>query len=171
MSYPQQPGNQPDPQWSPPPTDQPGYGAAQPPFAGPVSDPYAPPAYPAGPGYQPAPAYPADPYAAQAQYQPYGYPTPPRQGNGLAIASLVLGILGILGLCGYGLGGYVGVVGAILGHVSRRQSRERGEAPDQMALAGVILGWIATGVAVLATIAIVVAIVWLNRSGDAATQY
>jgi Domain of unknown function (DUF4190) len=91
-----------------------------------------------------APAYPP----------PYGYvafpPKPPT--NGLAIASLVVSCVGVLGLCPYGLGGWIGTIGAILGHVSRRQIRERGDGGDGMALAGVIVGWITTGLFVLAGI-------------------
>ncbi|SDY05184.1 protein of unknown function [Micromonospora pattaloongensis] len=123
----------------PPPVGQPGHGQFPP--AG-----YAPP----------APGYP-----------PYGYPVmaaPPS--NGLSIASLVVSIVGIVGLCGYGLGGYLGIAGAVLGHVSRRQIRTRAqlgqpESGDGMALAGIIMGWIATVVAVLATAALVIFFVWL----------
>lgn len=106
---------------------------------GPWSDPNAAPQYP----YSGAPAYP-----------PYGYvgtsPTP--SNNGLAIAALVVSCVGVLGLCAYGLGGWIGAIGAILGHVSRRQIRERGDAGAGMALAGIIVGWIATGLFVLAGI-------------------
>ncbi|MEV1287148.1 DUF4190 domain-containing protein [Micromonospora sp. NPDC049679] len=129
---------------------QPGYGA---PFSGPEG-------YPA-----PAPGYP-----------PYGYPVmaaPPT--NGLSIASMVVSIIAVMGLCGYGIGGYIGIVGAILGHVSRRQIRSREqvgqpEAGAGMALAGIIMGWIATVIAVLATVAIVVFAVWLSNQ-DPSTSY
>ena len=149
MTYPPQSGGWPDP-WSPqappaqpdPPT---GPGAPQPGESGPTpTEPYG---YP--PGY---PAY---------GYPGYGYPVaaaPPN--NGLAIASMIVSIVGFAGLCAYGQGGWLGAVGAILGHVARRRIRERGEGGDGMALAGIIVGWIATGLAVLATIAIVIFIVW-----------
>ncbi|GAB2946707.1 hypothetical protein GCM10027280_39370 [Micromonospora polyrhachis] len=95
-------------------------------------------------------------------YPGYGYPmiaaAPPT--NGMSIAALVVSIVGILGLCGYGLGGYIGIIGAILGHVSRRQIREKGESGDGMALAGIIVGWIATAIALIATLAIIGFIVW-----------
>jgi hypothetical protein len=39
-------------------------------------------------------------------------------------------------------------VGAILGHVARKQIRERGQQGDGMALAGIIVGWILTGLMV-----------------------
>ncbi|RLP94845.1 DUF4190 domain-containing protein [Micromonospora sp. CV4] len=124
---------------------------AQPTNPYPATDPYAstmPPAQ-AGPyGYPPV------------GYPGYGYPPAPKQ-NGLAIAAMVVAIIGALGLCGYGLGGYIGAVGAILGHVSRKQIRERGEGGEGFATAGIIVGWIATALAVLATIAIVIFFVWL----------
>lgn len=140
MSYPQQPGNWHDPSWQP---QQPeGYpGLAQPVSAEPV-----------GKGAYPPPVYPA-----------YGPPVAVPPTNGMAIASMVVSIVGILGLCGYGLGGYIGIVGAILGHVSRKQIRERGENGDGMALAGIVMGWLATAIAVLATIALVVFFVWLAK--------
>jgi hypothetical protein len=83
-----------------------------------------------------------------AAYPNYGYQTPilvaaaPRT-NPLAIASLVCALTG-LALCGV-----PSVVGAILGHVARRQIRERGEAGDGLALAGIICGWIIFGLMLL----------------------
>jgi hypothetical protein len=105
-----------------------------------------------------APAYPA----------PYGYvavqPKPPT--NGLAIAALVVSCVGVLGLCAYGLGGWIGAIGAILGHVSRGQIRERGDSGGGMALAGVIAGWIATGLFVLAGIGWGIAIWYIANHPD-----
>jgi hypothetical protein len=164
-----QPG-QPNP-WSDP-------TAVDPYPAQPVS-PYAPQAHPAQP--YPAQPYPAQPYPAQpgpytpasgyevppaAQpyptgYPGYGYPVVPAEPtNGLAIAALVVSIIGGVGLCFYGLGGYLGIVGAILGHVAGKQIRERGGQGAGMAKAGVIVGWIATAIAVVATAVIIGFIVW-----------
>ena len=143
MSY-QQPGNWSDPSW--PSQQAPGYDPKSP--YDPVS------------GY-PATGYPPAGYPAGTPVPGYGYPVvaaPPT--NGLAIAAMVVSILGALGLCGYGLGGYLGVVGAIMGHVARRQIRERGENGDGMALAGVIVGWIAFAIAIIATVLIVIFVVW-----------
>jgi hypothetical protein len=36
----------------------------------------------------------------------------------------------------------------VLGHVARKQIRERGQQGDGMALAGIIVGWILTGLMV-----------------------
>jgi hypothetical protein len=115
---------------------------------------YPPAGYPAGsyppPGYPPA--YPA-PYG-------YGYPmliTGPRN-NSLATASMVVSIVGCVLLLCDGIGGIAGLVGAILGHVARRQIKQRGEAGDGMALAGIIIGWIAAGITLIGVIVVAVVI-------------
>jgi hypothetical protein len=66
---------------------------------------------------------------------PYAYP-PARPTNGLAIGSLVTSIAAFF-VCGS-----IGIVGAIMGHMARRQLRERNEDGDGLALAGIIVGWI-----------------------------
>lgn len=95
----------------------------------------------------------------------YGYP-PPVRSNGTAVASMVVSIvaaasllctvcvsfLALLSLAG-------GVTGAILGHVGRRQTRERGERGAGMALAGIIVGWIAAGLGLLA---VVLSLLWIG---------
>jgi hypothetical protein len=78
--------------------------------------------------------------------QPYGYPyAPPRRTNGLAIASMVLGIVWL-----YWVGS---VLALVFGYIARRQIRERGENGGGMATAGIVLGWIWIGLLVLAAIA------------------
>jgi hypothetical protein len=62
---------------------------------------------------------------------------------------MVISITAAALLVCYGVGGLIGAVGAILGHVSRRQIRERQESGSGMALAGIITGWIATGLGLL----------------------
>lgn len=116
-----------------------------------------PPTYPAGTGY-PAPGYPS----------PYGYQVA-RPTNGVAIASLVVSILAVAGLACYGLGGYLGLVGAVLGHVSRRQIRQQGGDGDGMALAGVIMGWLAAAIALLVTVGIVAVVIGLIQASEAPT--
>jgi hypothetical protein len=114
------------------------------------SDPTKQPEQPWGastPAYPPPPPVSAAPDTGYTYYQqppnpyqpsPYGpayaavQPT-----NGLAIASMIVAILGF------------GPVGAIMGHVARRQIRERGEQGDGFALAGIIVGWVTTGIWVL----------------------
>jgi hypothetical protein len=140
---------------SPPPqpgTPPPQPGAPTPPSLAP------PPAIPAQPLY-PGASYgtpPGHPHSHGYAYQSYPYQPQPRT-NGLAIASMVLSIVGgVVLFCVYFLGGIPGLLGAILGHVARRQVRERGEAGDGMALAGIIIGWIVTGFALLMLILFVV---------------
>ena len=127
-------------------------------YGPPPPDP-AHPAFPPVQGYRPPPPY-TDPYSA-AYGSPYGYGQfPPRMPNdGMAIASLVVSCVAVVGLCGYGVGGLIGIVGAILGHVSRRRIKQTGAGGDGMALAGIITGWVAAGIAVLAIAAIIVLIV------------
>ena len=127
MSYPQQPGGgwQQDSSWPADPYSQPASG-----------QPVSPSGY-GEYGYQ-------QPYSAQpASYPAYGYgtpavvmPAPAQSTNGMAIASLVCSLAG-LATCGV-----TAIVGAILGHVARRQIRERGDGGDGLALAGIISGWI-----------------------------
>jgi hypothetical protein len=93
---------------------------------------------------------------------PYGYVVAPpsRPTNGMAIAAMVVSIVGAIGLCAYGLGGFIGAIGAILGHVSRRQIRRTGHGGDGMALAGIIVGWIATALFIIAVAVIAGLIIW-----------
>jgi hypothetical protein len=142
MTYPpQQPGNWQEPTW--PSADQ----QPEQPYAAPYGGAAVPPGYAAPPAYpgsgQPAyPAYgqPAYPGADQPGYPGYGYGAPApvvRPTNTMAIVALVLSLVGLP--CGL-----TAPVGAIIGHVARRQIRERGESGDGMALAGIIVGWIVT---------------------------
>jgi hypothetical protein len=155
----------------------------EPAAATPAYDPAATPApYDAAAYYpQPAPYGQVGPYVQPGGYgqpaaYPYGYPPPyyPPSGptNGLAIASMVISIVGALGLCFYGLGGYLGILGAILGHVATRQIRQQGGQGGAMAKAGIIVGWISTGIAVLATIGIVAFVIWAaNQPSTAYPTY
>ncbi|MCZ2857882.1 DUF4190 domain-containing protein [Blastococcus sp. VKM Ac-2987] len=130
-----------------PPPAAPGAGAV-PPGAG-----YAPPGY-AQP-YGPPPGYGAPPgYGI-----PPGYGTPPghpaqwgRPTSGLAIAALVMAFVFPpvgLGLC----------------ISARRQIRRTGEEGDGMALAGVIVGGIGTGIYVLVLLVWIIAFAALTSTG------
>jgi uncharacterized protein DUF4190 len=177
MTHPGQPG-QPGQPSQPSQPGQPGQPGQPSPWSDPTTvDPYAPYAAPAVSPYAPQPAaQPVQPYAPMPGYelpaaQPYptaypayGYPVAVAEPtNGLAIAALVVSIIGGVGLCFYGLGGYLGIVGAVLGHVATRQIRERGGQGAGMAKAGVIVGWIATAIAVLATAAIIIFVWWASN--------
>jgi hypothetical protein len=123
----QPPGQPPSPPGGyPPPQPPQGYPPAYPPQQAPQPYGYAPPGYP-----------PAG----------YGPPQPPPPNNGYAVASLICSIVGVLFI--------LPVIGPILGvvfgniakkQISQSQGREGGE---NLAQAGVILGWIGIGLNVL----------------------
>ena len=136
---------------APPPTSDPWAGLPPPP---PPSDPWStqPPAYgglpapPPGPppGYG-QPGY-GQPGYGQGGYNPGGYqqPWPPTyqaapQTNGMAIASMVLGILWL-----YWIGS---VLALVFGYIAKRQIDEsQGTQTGRgMAIAGIVLGWIGIG--------------------------
>jgi hypothetical protein len=148
---------------------QPASGApeANPAPTSPPAAPYGDPQYP-GPQY-PGPQYPGqqypaaqygaqpphygapNPYAPQPQWGqqpnqwgPYGYP-PSRTTNGMAIASLVLGIVWI-----YWIGS---VLALIFGYIAKSQIKQRHENGGGLATAGIVLGWI--GVTIFVTLVIV----------------
>src|SRR5215468_2355187 len=109
----------------------------------PQADPYAqqyPPAQPygqptSGQPYSPGPAYPASPaggYQQGGYQQPYAAYQQPKGTNTMAILALVLAFV-------------FSPLGIIFGHIGRKQIRERGEQGDGLALAGMIIGYVATG--------------------------
>jgi hypothetical protein len=132
----------PDDRGDQPPTPPP------PPPAGPPPASSPPPA--ATP--PPAPTPPTAPPAYGQQPGGYGYQSTPRT-NGLAIASLVLGIAQIF-LCIIG-----GILALVFGYISRRQIDESGgtQGGRGMAIAGIILGWIGIGLGIAYIVVIVIA--------------
>jgi hypothetical protein len=171
MTYPQQPGNWSDPSWPAQQPQQQPYTEQQP-YA--EQQPYVDPTSGAA-GYYGAPASPAGYPASPAAYPAYGYGGPVAPAgpgtNGMAIASLVVSLVALAGLICYGVGGFIGVVGAILGHVAKRQIRERGESGGGMATAGVVMGWIATGLAVLILGAIIAFVVYAANHANDTSPY
>jgi Domain of unknown function (DUF4190) len=154
MTSPEQPGNWSDPTVPTPPS---GSGTPETPSvpSSPPSVPSSPPSVPSPPPAVPLPPPPAalppasvgptaqfPSYEAPPPYPPqsgqpyggyaYGPVVPPT--NGLAIASMIMAILGF------------GPIAAIMGHIARTQIRERGEQGDGFALAGIIVGWVTTGI-------------------------
>lgn len=123
-----------------PPYDQPQQGPVP---GSPPPPPQQP--YPAQQTYPPPP-YPQQGYYPQG-YPPPGYPPPgyypmvQRTTNGLAVASLVLGIIWL-----YWVGS---ILALIFGYVARKQIRERNQSGEGLATAGIVLGWIGVGTLVL----------------------
>ena len=117
-----------------------------PPDDGGTRPPTPPPAPPAGPPPAP-PAYGQQPGG-------YGYQSTPKT-NGLAIASLVLGIAQIF-LCIIG-----GILALVFGYISRRQIDESGgtQGGRGMAIAGIILGWIGIGLGIAYIVVIIIAVI------------
>jgi hypothetical protein len=110
-----------------PPQAVPG-GAAAPPA------PYGPPPS----GYGPPPGAYGPPPGAAYGYSPYA---PTQSTNGLAIASMVLGILWI-----YWIGSILAI---IFGFIAMSQIKERNQGGRGMATAGLVLGFIGIGTLVL----------------------
>jgi hypothetical protein len=124
--------------------------------SGPTSG-VAPGSTPPHPGYPP-PQPGQQPYPPPYGYPGYGYGYPyaaPRSTNGLAVASLITSVVGLATFLCYGIGIAAGVVGAILGHVARRQIRSTGQDGAGLALAGIIVGWIAAAIGVLGVLLLV----------------
>jgi|WetSurMetagenome_2_1015567.scaffolds.fasta_scaffold117648_2 hypothetical protein len=82
------------------------------------------------------------------QYQPQypNYPPKPAETNTLAIISLIAGILGF-NLCA-GIGSLIAI---ITGHIAKRQIRssQGTQTGDGLATAGLVLGYIEIGIAVV----------------------
>jgi hypothetical protein len=112
----------------------PGY---PPPYQGPYQAPYQPPSQGPYPGPYQAPYQ--GPY--QPPYPGYYSPVPVGQRtNGMAIASLVLGIVWLW---------WIGsILALVFGYIALGQIKQRHESGRGMAIAGVVLGWvgIVTGV-------------------------
>jgi hypothetical protein len=101
------------------------------------------------------------PPAIQSPIQPMlGYQTPTATpSNGMAIASMVLGIIAIPTTCTWGLGIIVGILAIVFGFIARSQLRrnETNTASGRgMALAGIICGFVPIAVVIIALLCILV---------------
>ncbi len=122
---------EPLPEWRQYPAEPPVGGApylAQPPATG---APYVPQPPAAGVPYLAQPPHPP-------QYQPYAPHAYRRPTNGMAIASMVLGIVWV-----YWIGS---ILALIFGHVALNEIRRTGQGGEGMAITGIVLGWIGVGV-------------------------
>jgi hypothetical protein len=167
-----QPSNQPSYQPSNPQSYQPSNPQSYQP-----SNPQGPAAGLQEPGSYPQAAFPntafQQPGYPQSGYQQPGYPQPLGQGvpvppgtgysrpptNSLAVAALVCGIVQFFGLW------LLGTIPAIVvGHMARKQVRQRNEQGAGMALAGLILGYVGLALTVIFVIIIIIVAVHSNSS-------
>ncbi|MBO0868027.1 MAG: DUF4190 domain-containing protein [Micromonosporaceae bacterium] len=123
----------------------------------PQADPYAqqyPPAQPYGQPTSGQPYSPGQPYSGaeypgspapsgydqggyqQGYQQPYATYQPPKGTNTMAILALVFAFV-------------FSPLGIVFGHMGRKQIRQSGEQGDGLALAGMIIGYVATGLYVV----------------------
>ncbi|MEV6040134.1 DUF4190 domain-containing protein [Nonomuraea sp. NPDC052116] len=144
-----------------PPTGGGGYGQQPPSQGGYGQGGYGeqPPSYPQEPlgyGQQPPsaggygqqpPSYGQQAYGQQGYgQQGYGYGAPPQQPrstNGMAVASLVLGIIGLI-FCGV-----TSIPGVILGHIALNRIKKTGEEGSGMAVGGLVTSYITVVIWVL----------------------
>lgn len=113
-----------------------------------------------GPGPVLAPAHASTSPTATPPPPPSPAPVPPSPStNGLAIASLVLGILWL-----YWVGS---ILALVFGYIARRQIDDSGgrQGGRGIAIAGIVLGWIGIGVVGLGVLAIV-AITFLGEEAS-----
>ncbi|MEU5880963.1 DUF4190 domain-containing protein [Spirillospora sp. NPDC047279] len=97
-----------------------------------------------------------DPYAqqyppAQVQHHYYGAAPVAVRTNGMATASMILGIIGIF-TCGFG-----SILAIIFGHVAHSQIRRTGEGGHGLAVAGLIMGYL---MFVLGLLYVLFVVVW-----------
>jgi hypothetical protein len=145
----------------PPSYGQPGYGQQPPSY----------PQEPLGYGQQPQPptggygqqppSYGQPGYGQPGYGQQYAPPPPGRPTNGMAVASLILGIVGLL-TCGA-----TSIVGVILGHIALSRIKRTGEEGQGMAMGGLVTSYIM--VVVFVIIWILFGGLWLGMLGLAAT--
>ncbi|MFF2524645.1 DUF4190 domain-containing protein [Streptomyces liangshanensis] len=125
--------------------------------------PAAPPAAGTHAGYPPGYATGVGSTAPYPGYPGYGngaWQQPPA--NGMGVAALVLGIVALVIGCIWGIGIILGILALIFGIVGRRRAR-RGEANNGgVALAGIILGSVATVLGAL----FLALIIWVVTTDD-----
>ena len=96
-------------------------------------------------------------FFATTRQNPYGMPQmvmaqqlAPPVADGKAVASLILGLIPIVPIAG-------SIVAIVLGNVSQNEARQAGRRPSGLAIAGVVLGWLALAGTILLMILIAVA--------------
>jgi uncharacterized membrane protein len=84
--------------------------------------------------------------------------TPAAKTNGFAIASLVCGVMQ------FGAGPLATIPAIVFGHMARSQIKRTGEQGDGLALAGLILGWGAVLMTIIAAVVVLALVAWTRTS-------
>ena len=114
-----------------------------------------------GPFPASAPVPPMPPPPAYAYAPPPGFPPPPAypvkaKTNGLALASMILGIVGItVGLCLIFFP-VMPILAVVFGHLGLSQTRTTGAPGRGYAIAGLVTGYIGIALAILWLIALII---------------
>ncbi|OLB65696.1 MAG: hypothetical protein AUI10_05725 [Actinobacteria bacterium 13_2_20CM_2_72_6] len=111
--------------------------------------------------YQQPYQQPQSPYPYQQQPFPQSYPPPmvsSGQTNVMAILSLVFAFV-------------FSPLAIVFGHIAKKQIKERGEDGDGLATAGLVLGYIFTGISVAICAFWVIAVVFLASAGHSTSTY
>ncbi|MEV0155270.1 DUF4190 domain-containing protein [Micromonospora sp. NPDC050686] len=137
MGHPPPPG---EPEQPPSPYERPAEG---PPAWGPPAGEQPPPYGQHGP--------PGQQYGPPGHHGPPGWPGPVRGTNVLAILSLVFAFV-------------FSPAGIVLGYLAKRQIRQTGEEGDQLATWGLILGFVFTGLGLLACCGWLAFAVWAGSN-------
>ncbi|QYC40743.1 hypothetical protein Nocox_15640 [Nonomuraea coxensis DSM 45129] len=102
-------------------------------------------------------------------YNPYGAPPPPpRPTNGMAVASLVLGIVGMISC------GLTSIIGVILGHIALARIKRSGEEGQGMAVAGLVTSYVMVVINVLLLIwfgGMILSIIGLGAAASSSYDY
>lgn len=126
------------------------YGQQNNPYGQQQPDPYNNP-YGAAPG-SPAPQY------GQPPQSPYGYAPAAPPTNTMAILSLVFAFV-------------FSPLAIVFGHMAKKQIKERGEGGDGLATAGLVLGYIFTGIYVVICCIYGIVIIAAINEGATASSY
>jgi hypothetical protein len=86
-----------------------------------------------------------------------------KTGSSLAIAAFVTSLVTL-----FFTAGFFSFIGSILGHVSLSKLKKAGSDQNRgLAVAGVIIGWVSTGLAWLFLIGFIIAVIGISASSDA----
>jgi hypothetical protein len=109
------------------------------------------------------------PYQQDQNYLSPGYPgvqgVPMQKNNGMAIASMVLGIIGVVFSCCYGIGVLAAIPGLIFSFISMKKIGKTGEKGKGMAVAGIVC----SAVAIIIAIYVIVNLIIFFNSSEGAT--